>query len=77
MFSFPGLSFDDDDDYENALEWACRNINLKLEELQEELVNHPSIILESSRRFLILSIREIFIFQVNLQKEKIRLRLMV
>lgn len=41
---FRGLSFDDDDDYENALEWACRNINLKLEELQEELVNHPSII---------------------------------
>lgn len=26
------------------MEWACRNINLKLEELQEELVNHPSII---------------------------------
>lgn len=41
---FRGLSFDDDDDYENALEWACRNINLKFEELQEELVNHPSII---------------------------------
>ncbi|TDX86326.1 o-succinylbenzoate synthase [Epilithonimonas xixisoli] len=41
---FRGLSFDDDDDYENALEWACRNINLKLEDLQEELVNHPSII---------------------------------
>jgi o-succinylbenzoate synthase len=38
------LSFDDDDDYEDALEWACRNINLTLEELQEELVNHPSII---------------------------------
>ncbi|WP_027385108.1 o-succinylbenzoate synthase [Epilithonimonas caeni] len=41
---FRGLSFDDDDDYEDALEWACRNINLKLEELQEELINHPSII---------------------------------
>lgn len=41
---FRGLSFDDDDDYESALEWACRNINLKLEDLQEELVNHPSII---------------------------------
>ncbi|MPS72088.1 MAG: o-succinylbenzoate synthase [Chryseobacterium sp.] len=41
---FRGLSFDDDDDYEDALEWACRNINVKLEELQEELINHPSII---------------------------------
>ena len=41
---FRGLSFDDDDDYEAALEWTCRNINLSLEELQEELVNHPSII---------------------------------
>lgn len=41
---FRGLSFDDDDDYESALEWACRNINLKLEDLREELVNHPSII---------------------------------
>ena len=41
---FRGLSFDDDDDYEDALEWACRNINLTLEELQEELINHPSII---------------------------------
>lgn len=41
---FRGLSFDDDDDYENALEWACRNINLSFEDLKEELVNHPSII---------------------------------
>lgn len=41
---FRGLSFDDDDDYEAALEWACRNINLTLEELKEELINHPSII---------------------------------
>ncbi|KFC21266.1 o-succinylbenzoate synthase [Epilithonimonas lactis] len=41
---FRGLSFDDDEDYEAALEWACRNINLSLEELKEELVNHPSII---------------------------------
>lgn len=41
---FRGLSFDDDDDYEAALEWACRNINLSFEELQEELINHPSII---------------------------------
>ena len=41
---FRGLSFDDDDDYEEALDWACKNINLSLEELQEELINHPSII---------------------------------
>ena len=41
---FRGLSFDDDDDYEAALEWACRNINLSFAELQEELINHPSII---------------------------------
>lgn len=41
---FRGLSFDDDDDYEAALEWTCRNINLSLDDLREELVNHPSII---------------------------------
>lgn len=48
---FRGLSFDDDDDYESALEWACRNINLKLEDLQEELVNHPSIIFGIEQAF--------------------------
>lgn len=41
---FRGLSFDDDEDYEETLDWACKNINLSLEELQEELINHPSII---------------------------------
>ena len=41
---FRGLSFDDDDDYEAALEWTCRNINLSIDDLREELVNHPSII---------------------------------
>ena len=41
---FRGLSFDDDDDYESALEWTCRNINLSIDDLREELVNHPSII---------------------------------
>lgn len=41
---FRGLSFDDDDDYEAALEWSCRNINLSLDDLREELINHPSII---------------------------------
>ena len=41
---FRGLSFDDDDDYEAALEWTCRNINLSIDDLREELINHPSII---------------------------------
>lgn len=41
---FRGLSFDDDEDYEDVLDWACKNINLSLEELQEELINHPSIL---------------------------------
>lgn len=41
---FRGLSFDDDDDYEAALEWTCRNISLSIYDLREELVNHPSII---------------------------------
>ena len=41
---FRGLSFDDDDDYEAALEWTCRNISLSIDDLREELVNHPSII---------------------------------
>lgn len=41
---FRGLSFDDDEDYEDVLDWTCKNINLSLEELQEELINHPSIL---------------------------------
>ncbi len=49
---FKGLSFDDDDDYEDALAWACRNINLGLENLQEELINHPSIIFGIEQAFL-------------------------
>lgn len=48
---FRGLSFDDDEDYEAALEWASRNINLSFEELKEELVNHPSIIFGIEQAF--------------------------
>lgn len=49
---FKGLSFDDDPDYEDTLDWVCRNINLGLENLRTELVNHPSIIFGLEQAFL-------------------------
>lgn len=49
---FKGLSFDDDDDYEATLAWACQNIHLGLENLREEMVNHPSIIFGLEQAFL-------------------------
>lgn len=49
---FKGLSFDDDPDYEDTLQWVCQNINLGLEKLQEELINHPSILFGVEQAFL-------------------------
>ncbi|WP_374331109.1 o-succinylbenzoate synthase [Soonwooa sp.] len=49
---FKGLSFDDDDEYEDALTWACQNANLGLDHLREEMVNHPSIIFGLEQAFL-------------------------
>lgn len=49
---FKGLSFDDDEDYEEALTWACENVNLGLDALREEMVNHPSIIFGLEQAFL-------------------------
>ncbi|SKB74015.1 o-succinylbenzoate synthase [Soonwooa buanensis] len=49
---FKGLSFDDDDEYEDALTWACQNVNLGLDHLREEMVNHPSIIFGLEQAFL-------------------------
>nr|WP_299345819.1 o-succinylbenzoate synthase [Allomuricauda sp.] len=38
-----GLSVDDVPEYETKLAWACNNIHLGLEQLQEELTDFPSI----------------------------------
>jgi o-succinylbenzoate synthase len=40
---FKGLSFDDRPDYEEKLQWLCRNINQDSEWLKEELKEFPSI----------------------------------
>ncbi len=40
---FRGLSMDDRPDYEQKLEWVCRNIEQGLETLREELQDYPSI----------------------------------
>lgn len=40
---FRGLSIDDRADYEDKLEWVCKNINLSLNELLLELEEFPSI----------------------------------
>ena len=59
---FRGLSFDDDDDYEAALEWTCRNISLSIDDLREELVNHPSIIFGVEQALLNLQHQNEFYF---------------
>jgi o-succinylbenzoate synthase len=40
---FRGLSFDDVADYEEKLQWLCKNINQNHEVLKQELQNYPSI----------------------------------
>jgi o-succinylbenzoate synthase len=40
---FRGLSSDDLPDYEDKLDWLCRNINLETEELMHDLKQYPSI----------------------------------
>lgn len=40
---FRGLSIDDRPDYEDKLKWVCKNIQLGLEQLLEELIEFPSI----------------------------------
>jgi len=74
---FRGLSFDDDDDYEAALEWACRNINLSFAELQEELINHPSIIFGIEQALANLEHQGDLYFPSNLQKGETQLKSMV
>jgi o-succinylbenzoate synthase len=38
-----GLSFDDRPEYEEKLEWVCKNIHLPQNEIHEALKNYPSI----------------------------------
>lgn len=49
---FRGLSFDDTPDYEQKLDWACKNIHLGLEHLLLELIHYPSIQFGLEQAFL-------------------------
>ncbi|MFQ3180656.1 MAG: o-succinylbenzoate synthase [Polaribacter sp.] len=51
---FRGLSSDDVPDYEEKLNWVCKNINLGLEDLLAEVFNFPSIQFGLEQAFLSL-----------------------
>lgn len=54
---FRGLSADDRPDYEQKLQWVCKNINLGLEKLLAELIEFPSIQFGLEQAFLSLESR--------------------
>ena len=49
---FIGLSVDDRPDYEDKLDWLCKNINQNLVELLQELIEFPSIQFGLEQAFL-------------------------
>lgn len=49
---FRGLSYDDRSDYEEKLSWVCENINKPKSELNEELLEFPSIKFGLEQAFL-------------------------
>jgi len=51
---FRGLSIDDIPNYEDKLSWVCKNINLGLETLLQEVVDFPSIQFGLEQAFLSL-----------------------
>ncbi|WP_299157301.1 o-succinylbenzoate synthase [uncultured Tenacibaculum sp.] len=51
---FRGLSIDDRPDYEEKLQWVCKNIHLGLESLLVEMTNFPSIQFGLEQAFLSL-----------------------
>lgn len=59
---FKGLSFDDVPDYEDKLDWVCRNIQLGLAELLPELQSYPSIQFGLEQAFLDLKSQNHLLF---------------
>ncbi len=55
---FEGLSADDVPDYEEKLNWLCKNINLDFDVLYEELRAYPSIQIGMEQAFLNLQNQE-------------------
>ena len=51
---FRGLSIDDKPDYEQKLQWVCKNIHLGLEKLLKECIQYPSIQFGLEQAFLSL-----------------------
>lgn len=51
---FRGLSIDDVPNYEEKLQWVCKNIHLGIENLKTELVQYPSIQFGLEQAFLSL-----------------------
>jgi o-succinylbenzoate synthase len=68
---FRGLSIDDVPDYEEKLNWACKNINLGLESLLAALFNFPSIQFGLEQAFLSLqSVQQFELFPSAFTKGK-------
>ncbi|MGB1042519.1 MAG: o-succinylbenzoate synthase [Tenacibaculum sp.] len=57
---FRGLSADDKPDYEQKLQWVCKNINLGLDKLLLELIEFPSIQFGLEQAFLSLQANNLF-----------------
>jgi o-succinylbenzoate synthase len=57
---FRGLSIDDVPNYEQKLQWVCKNIQLGLEKLLVELANFPSIQFGLEQAFLSLKAKDSF-----------------
>jgi len=57
---FKGLSIDDRDDYEEKLQWLCRNIHLDKDFLLENLMEFPSIQFGLEQALLSLQSKDIF-----------------
>lgn len=58
---FRGLSIDDKPNYEQKLQWVCKNINLRLEKLLAELNEYPSIQFGLEQAFLSLKSENSFV----------------
>ena len=68
---FRGLSCDDRPDYEEKLEWLCKNINLNTEDLLLDLIEFPSIQFGLEQALLSLKSANIFkLFPSKFTKSK-------
>ena len=57
---FRGLSYDDVENYEEKLNWTCKNIHLGLKSLLNELIEFPSIQFGLEQAFLSLESKNAF-----------------